>query len=460
MPNSVPESEAVRVRVSSGNPLVDSVQEITLRAALNRAIDLLADCFDSCNRPAKPGSLFSQQSEACDEQYTAVGNHKTTLIYTNNFAKSLVHSALDHLKAATSAALDTGSTVRWSSLALTRSLIEASVECLWLVEPTLDVDTRLRRTNQMLVRAGHEMARMLPDPEDSTPRLVSIDPKARAVSLEVRDAALEWAKVQGWTCQGGRAITRSRWVAEIPGRRELVALAAEGAPTFGQDVYSMLSGATHSQPLLMALAISEDAETLFERALKFLDIGLSFYTQALHAYAELMGWSDHDIDGWFAPVHATLQHLQDPEDTSLPAPRIEAGTCEMCPDYEAPYMHRLALVSHIAALLERNVERKHPEAGEAPERYHLATEFLGRLDSLLAGGKPKTSTDQDLRVHAGTGHTSGLTLLGFDPGELLTSIAASWAVLRAPTYESNAGNVQGWMFRPDEHGPAVPHGNR
>ena len=208
MPNSGPESEAVRVRVSSGNPLVESAQEITLRVALNRAIDFLADCFDSCNRPAESGSVFSRQAEACEEQYTAVGNHKTTLIYTNNFAKSLVHSGLDHLKATTSAALDTGSTVRWSSLALTRSLIEASVECLWLVEPTLDVDTRLRRTNQMLVRAGHEMARMLPDPEDSTPRLVSIDPKARAVSLEVRDAALEWAKAQGWTCHSGRAITR------------------------------------------------------------------------------------------------------------------------------------------------------------------------------------------------------------------------------------------------------------
>lgn len=64
MPTSDPEGEAIRVRVSSGNPLVDSAQQITMRVALDRAIDLLADCFDSCNRPAEPGSVFARQSDA------------------------------------------------------------------------------------------------------------------------------------------------------------------------------------------------------------------------------------------------------------------------------------------------------------------------------------------------------------------------------------------------------------
>ena len=459
MPNSGPESEAVRVRVSSGNPPCRKCPRDHTAGNAQQGDRLPCDCFDSCNRPAESGSVFSRQAEACEEQYTAVGNHKTTLIYTNNFAKSLVHSGLDHLKATTSAALDTGSTVRWSSLALTRSLIEASVECLWLVEPTLDVDTRLRRTNQMLVRAGHEMARMLPDPEDSTPRLVSIDPKARAVSLEVRDAALEWAKAQGWTCHSGRAITRNRWVAEIPGRKELVALAAEGAPTFGQDVYSMLSGATHSQPLLMALAISEDPETLFRRALKFLDIGLSFYTQPACLCR---------VHGVERSRHSRMVRSS-ARDAAAPARsgrHVPPG-----PTHRGRHMRDVSrLRGSLYASPRAGVSHRRPPGAqcgaEAPHSGGSTSKIqLGNRVPRQTGQPPRRGQAQNQYGPGSArtcrhGHTSGLTLLGFDPGELLTSIAASWAVLRAPTYESNAGDVQGWMFRPDEDGPAVPHGNR
>ena len=51
-PNS---GESVKARVSSCSSLVESIQDITLRAMLNRAVDLVADCSDKCNRQAEEG---------------------------------------------------------------------------------------------------------------------------------------------------------------------------------------------------------------------------------------------------------------------------------------------------------------------------------------------------------------------------------------------------------------------
>ena len=294
MPTSTNSSESVRVSVSSRSSIVDSMQEITLRTALNRAIGSVANCFDNCNRQAEPGSMFSQQAEACEKNYAEVDNHKTTLVYTGNLTKNLIHSGLDYLKGATDAALNTGPVVRWSSLSLTRSLIEASADCLWLADPTLDLDARLRRTSQMFVRACDEMLRMLPDAQETTSRFLSIDPVAKDICLEARDSALKWAKAQGWTCANGKIITRNRWIREIPSHKEMVALAGQEEPDYWKDVYSMLSGTTHSQPLLMTLSLKDEPDSHLDRALMVLDIGISFYTDALRQFAEFMGWHDHD----------------------------------------------------------------------------------------------------------------------------------------------------------------------
>ncbi len=460
MPSDDRAAEPIRVRVSSRSSMVDVLQEITLQTALNRALDLVWNSFHHFHREAEVGSVFSLHERACETDYAALGDHKTTLTYTTNFARSFLNSGVEYLKAATNAALNTGPDARWSSLALTRSLIEASAACYWLVEPGLDLDTRLRRTNQMLVRGCHEILNVLPDDQGSYRRFMTVDPAVRETCLEVRDTALQWAIAQGWKCQNGKSINRSRWISEIPGHKEAVVLAGQGEPVYWKDVYSVLSGATHSQPFLMAFSISEEPEVLLKRALTVLDIGLSVYMKTLHAYSSLMGWDDHELDSWFEPVHSTLQHIIGPDETPLPAAKFEPEMCAMCPDYESPFMHRLALVSHVASLLERNVQGKHPEAREAPERYALATELLNRLDGMLVDGDGPGSGGEDLRNHAGTGHTSALSLLGFEPSELLTSIAASWAVLRAPSYQENLGTVQGWMFRPDDQTPPIPHGNR
>ena len=90
----------------------------------------------------------------------------------------------------------------------------------------------------------------------------------------------------------------------------------------------------------------------------------------------------------------------------------------------------------------------------------MATEFLNRLDAMLVDSDSPGSGGQDLRTQAGTGHTGALTLFGFEPSEVLTSIAANWAVLRASSDQANVGRVQGWMYRPDDQSPWVPHGNR
>ena len=456
MSTSTGSGDPVRVSVSTRSSLIDNVQEITLQAALNNAIGLFSDCFDDCNRKAESQSIYSRQAEAFEESYAEVDNHKTTLVYTENLAKNLVHGGLDYLKGATAATLDTGSVARWSSLSLTRSLIEASADCLWLIDPNLDLDTRVRRTNQMFARSCDEMLRILPDRHATTSRFLSIDPTAKAECLKARDSALNWAKAQGWVCANGKAITRKTWIGEIPSHKAMVAIAAEEEPDFWMDVYSMLSGATHSQPLLMTLSLRDEPDAHLDRALMVLDIGISFYTDALRQLADFMGWHDHDIGEWFAPVHLAIQHIRTPED--IPLPRIELEGCEVCPEYQEPSMHRLAFASHLCALMERNIKFGSDGRTDAPERYSSAIEFFNKLyESLTDEDEPDPET-QEMRTALGVGHTGALMLYGSDLRELLTSISASWAILRSPNYQASVGNLQCWLSQTDD-GPEVPYGN-
>ena len=214
------------------------------------------------------------------------------------------------------------------------------------------------------------------------------------------------------------------------------------------DVYSILSGVTHSQPLLMTLTLRDEPDTDLDRALMVLDIGISFFTDALRQLAELMGWHDHDIDNWFEPVHFALQHIRTPED--IPLPTFDLERCEVCPDYQDPFMHRLAFVSHIYALLERNSDSINTEGTDAPARYSSAVKFFDELyRAVVREGDEKPETHK-LRTALGIGHTGVLTLFGSDLREVLTSIAASWAVLRSPEYQSDIGKIQGWVSQTDD----------
>ena len=451
----------VRLRVTNRRPLIEPVAEITLRGTLNHAIELLAACFEDCNRRAEPGSICAQHAEACRTNYRMIDGHRTTETFTTNFAKSLMHSGLDYLKGAINAVLDTGSDVRWSSLALTRSLIEASTQCHWLVDPAIDLDTRLRRTNQMFARACDEALQILPDESDSASRLLQVDPRAYGAALNRRDAALHWAQSQGWRCSNGEEISRSRWIGEIPSKKTLVALAAEGEAEYWRDVYGMLSGATHSTPALMLLALRDEPQAFLDRALLVLDIGVLFYTRAFKSYADFMGWNNHELDKWFAPVHATLQHIRFSEDAPLPVERISPDQCSICPDYESPGMHRLALTSHLLALLERNVGNREPAGDGAPDRYAKAVSFLTELHAQV---ESENQGDADGGVHQlravhGSGHIGALSLLGFDPSEAISSIAATWAVIGSPDYQSTSGNVQGWLWQAEGHRRPRPYGN-
>ena len=468
MANPDSEREAVRVRVSSRSSLVENMQEITLRTALNQAIGQVADCFDDCNRQAELGSVFSMQSEASEKTFFAVDGYQFTLTYTSNLVSSLIHNGLDYLVGATDAALGIGPGARWSALSLTRSLIEASVECFWLADPALDLETRLRRTNQMFVKSCHDMLRILPDDNETNHRLLSVDPKARAVCLEGRDAALKWAVAQGWSCDNGKPITLNRWIGAVPAYREAVVLMAQaapllasvGGPDYWKDMYSMLSGATHSQPGLVALSLRDEPDAFLDRALMILGLGLTFYTEALKRYADFMGWHDSEIDNWFGPVHATLEHIRFPEKTPLPAGRVNPEQCEICPDYQEPGMHRLALASHLCSLLERNISVGTDGDGEAPVRYSAAIEFFNRLQQRVMNDNDVDSHAEELRAAFGVGHVGLLSLFGADPSEVLTSVAASWAVLRSPSYQSSIGEIQGWLSRSAEGDSPTPYGNK
>ena len=302
------------------------------------------------------------------------------------------------------------------------------------------------------------MLRLLPDDQETTPRLLSVDPRVRAVCLESREAALEWALAQGWTCGNGKAITRTRWIAEIPGHKEAVSLAAQEEPEYYKDVYSMLSGATHSQPLLMALSISDEPDRFLDRALLALDIGITYYTSALERFTKFMGWHDHDVEAWFGPVHATLDHIRFPEEFPLPLRSINLDQCEVCPDYQAPFMHRLALVSHLCALLERNVDRSNAQGTDAPTRYSWAVEFFDKYQQALTDGSIGDTETKRMRAAVGNDHATSLFLLGSDPAEVLTTIAASWSVMRSSSYESSIGNIQCWVSPSDDESATIPCG--
>ena len=448
MRNTIGSSDPVRLTVSTRSPLVDPMQEITLRAALSRAIGLVADCFDNCNREAEPGSAYSDQTEMYEGSYSQVDDHKTTLVHTENLAKHLVQGGIDYLKASTDATLDAGSVARWASQSLTRSLVEASADCLWLSDPALDLDERLRRTNQMFVRACHEMLRVLPDVQETKSRFLSVDPAVKAACLMARDSALNWARAQGWTCANGKTITRGCWIGEIPGHREMVALVAKDEPGYWRDVCSMLSGATHSQPLLLTLSLKDEPDAHLDRALMVLNMGISFYADALRQFAEFMGWHDHDIDNWFAPVHLAIQHIRSPEE--IPLPKFELEQCDLCPEYQEPHMHRLAFVSHLCTLLEHNLDAESLGGTDAPARYSAAVEFFDRFRERLMRQEDVSPETQKMRAALGVGHSGVLTLFGSDLREVATSIAASWAVLRSADYDADIGTLQCWVSRPED----------
>ena len=216
----------------------------------------------------------------------------------------------------------------------------------------------------------------------------------------------------------------------------------------------MLSGTAHSQPLLMTLSLKDEPDSHLERALMVLDMGISFYTDALRQFAGFMGWHDHDIDSWFAPVHLAIQHIRTLEE--IPLPSFELEQCDLCPEYQEPHMHRLAFVSHLCTLLELNLDAENMGGTDAPVRYSAAVEFFDRLRERLLSEEKVNPETQKMRAALGVGHTGVLTMFGSDLREVVTSIAASWAVLRSPDYDADIGTLQCWVSHPEDESPPIP----
>lgn len=428
-------------------------------AALNWAIEQVANCFDNCNRDPEPGSIWAQQIQESEHAYRVLDDHKTTLIHGKSFAAALVHGGLDYLKGATYTMLQTGSRLRWSSLALIRSLIEASAQCLWLMDTSLDVHQRLKHINQHLVRTTDEMVRMLPDPQAPSDTLIQIDPKARAVALETRDKALAWARAQGWKCSNGKDITLYRWKQEVPGYKESVERAAVAKPSHGGSLYSVLSATAHCQPGMIMLSLNEEPDVVLERTSKLLRMGVDFYVRALHEYAEVMGWDDHDVSGWFTPICAILEDLSSGQDEESSIDSLQVKLCSECPDYAQSYMHRLALASHLNQCWNHHLRRRDAESEESPERLRIATDFVrGAQEKWRSGqiGREQVAFEE---TRLGTRHMEALIKEGVDPSEVMFSMASMWAVLTAPGYLANPDTLLQWAITFDDGTSSVPFGN-
>ena len=227
----------------------------------------------------------------------------------------------------------------------------------------------------------------------------------------------------------------------------MVGLTNQEHQEYWKDVYGLLSGFAHSRPYLVTVSLWHEPEVDRDRALVALNVGISLYEKLLMSFAEMMGWQDHKIEEWFKPVHFAIAHMQNPEET--PSPTIDIEKCRVCPEYQEPYMHRMALVSHLCALLERSGSIETENGDLAPDRYSSAIEFLSELDKSIMKEEVPTKEYEKMITALGVAHGDALSVFGSDVREVIASIAASWAVMRSPSYQSSIGNIQGWVPRLD-----------
>lgn len=122
-------------------------------------------------------------------------------------------------------------------------------------------------------------------------------------------------------------------------------------------------------------------------------------------------------------------------------------------------MHRLALMSHVYAFLEHNIDRVSTGSAGVPSRVSSAIDLIVKCLKMLENGNDADPQIQELHKTLGTSHITVLALYGVDPNEILTSIAESWAILRSPDYQSSAGKIQRWMLRTDDQNSEIPYGN-
>ena len=185
---------------------------------------------------------------------------------------------------------------------LVRSALEGLAICWWLIDPSLQHDERLRRTNLQLFRSLGYLGRL----SRSAPR-VEDRPRASDVTSKLQRDLVDQASTLGWKCDDGKTPNVRRWKDEIPGYESLVErLITLEEPNGsvhidGRFVYGMLSGQAHSDFIHIVLGVTGSAN-FRHNAMIFLGNAIYQFFRCLLSLSHVMGWNDHAIPEWFSPI--------------------------------------------------------------------------------------------------------------------------------------------------------------
>ena len=266
----------------------------------------------SYTRRAAQRSIWEGQTK---EEETLFGyddlKQRVTMQAAANLSLIYLRSSGDYLKDAC-LSLSYPHFSHLAPLSLLRSTVDGSATALWLLDPRIDLAERLKRTSKIIVRSMDYSARMLlgegppiTGPDSSLP--------IKTWLQEQTELVLGWVRLQGWRCNRGKEVTLGCWKREIPGFQQLVSQVSEEEPEAGRSLYIHLSGATHSDVLHAQLGAIQQLDQ--RPNIGFLVIVTRCYKRVLTMMATVMGWDDHRLEDWFAPVldamYSQLPNIRD-----------------------------------------------------------------------------------------------------------------------------------------------------
>lgn len=283
--------------------------------AVRKFVALAIDAVEGASTRLMFSSPFEESSIARVEQndIAAAGitdNDVTSMFTVRQMLDTYSRSATAHIRAAAVLMGSDGSpTPVLSIAALSRISCEASGTAFWLSDPELPWDERLKRCNQLQFKMIEDALRWSEKfaVEYSTSWIESTLAEYRDEMIDL----IDFARQRDWNHQD-KAPSRSNWSKGIPTFTQLMRdlMTSIGEPAaVGQMLYSLGSGAVHSNPILVHLAFDQITPAAGQYAAAFR------IKTALRCHQLLMDrisqWTAQETDkNWFDELEQTCQALQ------------------------------------------------------------------------------------------------------------------------------------------------------
>ena len=294
--------------------------------AVATAISVLIEISNGVAESAATGQMllcpfeefFAASTEKHDMDAAGITNDDVTSMFTvRRMLDSYIRAATEHIRAAALLLGTGGTTPLLSIAALSRISCEASGFAFWLSDSDIGWNIRLKRCNQLqflMIEEALKGSKGFADlfPTDWVQR--------RTAELRAeRIAVIEWAKQRNWDSRG-RAPSFSNWSDDVPSltqlMRDLVESSGEPAE-MGQMLYSVGSGAVHSNPILVDRAVYEltPSARQYSAVLK-IKTALRCYRLLRLRIEQWTGWESETE--WFTTVEQIGQVLLEPYLRELP----------------------------------------------------------------------------------------------------------------------------------------------